>query len=563
MAYDDVLILMGEFGRYQRKTYFILCIPAIFCAIHKMSGVFLETTPNFRCLLPLENSTNAEYQLPDGYIDAFLPKHSATTTKKERPSQCHFYDIPVPPNVTNLEEYYLIAANSTKTWNEKNCETYVFDKMRYSSTVATKWNMVCDSSWWISTGDSIFMVGVMIGSMTFGFLSDKFGRKPIFVICLIIQLISGTIVGLAPNYATFVVFRAILGSTASGVFIVTYVIALEMVGPKKRIYAGVGVNLFFTIGYFTTGIFAYFIRDWRTLQIALVLPSVLFLSYYWFIPESCRWLLTKGRKEEAKALLHKAAKANGVDISDDTMEALLSQKETESKNSEAKSSALDLIRYPNLRRKTLLLCFNWLINSGTYYGLSWGAAKLSDNEFATYFMSAGVEIPAYILLMCTLNRWGRKAILCGSMITSGFFLLLMTVVPKDMGWLAITFYMLSKLAITASYGAIYIFTTEQFPTVVRNIGLGVSSTCAKLGGVCAPQINLLGEIWFPFPHVFYGTLALCAGLITLLLPETLNKRLPDTIEEGENFGRQTKNVSLQSLTPTKKGVDDNLNGKIA
>lgn len=60
-----------------------------------------------------------------------------------------------------------------------------------------------------------------------------------------------------------------------------------------------------------------------------------------------------------------------------------------------------------------------------------------------------------------------------------------------MGWLAITFYMLSKLAITASYGAIYIFTTEQFPTVVRNIGLGVSSTCAKLGGVCAPQINLL------------------------------------------------------------------------
>lgn len=69
--------------------------------------------------------------------------------------------------------------------------------------------------------------------------------------------------------------------------------------------------------------------------------------------------MTKGRKEEAKALLHKAAKVNGVDISDDTMEALLSQKETESKSMEEKSSALDLIRYPNLRRKTLLLCFNW------------------------------------------------------------------------------------------------------------------------------------------------------------------------------------------------------------
>lgn len=71
-----------------------------------------------------------------------------------------------------------------------------------------------------------------------------------------------------------------------------------------------------------------------------------------------------------------------------------------------------------------------LINSGTYYGLSWGAAKLSDNEFATYFISAAVEIPAYIFLMCTLNRWGRKPILCGSMITAGAFLLFMTAVPK-------------------------------------------------------------------------------------------------------------------------------------
>lgn len=83
---------------------------------------------------------------------------------------------------------------------------------------------MCGDSWWISTGDSIFMIGVMMGSMTFGFLSDQFGRKPTFVICLIIQLIAGTIVGLAPNFASFVALRAILGSTTSGVFIVAYVI---------------------------------------------------------------------------------------------------------------------------------------------------------------------------------------------------------------------------------------------------------------------------------------------------------------------------------------------------
>ncbi|XP_051167879.1 organic cation transporter protein-like [Leptopilina boulardi] len=553
MAYDDVIILMGEFGRYQRKIYFLLCIPAIFCAIHKMSGVFLETAPDFRCILPVENFTNATYQLPDGYVDMLFPKHAATNTKKERPSQCRFYYNRNSTNATTLEEYYSIHANSTRKKEERTCENYIYDNSRYTSTVASKWNLVCDSSWWISTGDSAFMIGVMFGSMIFGYLSDKIGRKPTFIICLLIQLVSGVIVGVAPNFPTFVVFRAILGSTTSGVFIVAYVIALEMVGPKKRMFAGVGVNIFFTVGYFTTGLFAYFIRDWRTLQLSLVLPSVLFLAYYWFIPESCRWLLTKDRKEEAKALLQKAAKINGKDISDETMEMLLMQKEADSTANIKTPSVLDLMRYPNLRRKTLLLCCNWLINSGTYYGLSWGAANLSDNEFATYFMSAAVEVPAYIFLMCTLNRWGRKAILCGSMITAGSFLLLMIAVPIDMSWLAITFYMLAKLSITASYGCIYIFTTEQFPTVVRNVGLGVCSTFAKLGGVFAPQINGLGQIWFPFPRVLYGTLALCAGLLSLFLPETLNERLPDSIEDGENFGRKMKNLSLQTLTPTKKG----------
>lgn len=87
-----------------------------------------------------------------------------------------------------------------------------------------QWNLVCDSSWWISTGDSAFMIGVMMGSMIFGYLSDKFGRKPTFIICLLIQLLSGVIVGIAPNFPTFVAFRAILGSTTSGVFIVAYVI---------------------------------------------------------------------------------------------------------------------------------------------------------------------------------------------------------------------------------------------------------------------------------------------------------------------------------------------------
>lgn len=60
-----------------------------------------------------------------------------------------------------------------------------------------------------------------------------------------------------------------------------------------------------------------------------------------------------------------------------------------------------------------------------------------------------------------------------------------------MPWLIVCSAMIGKLAITSSYGAIYVFTAEQFPTVIRNVGLGASSTFARIGGVMAPYVNHL------------------------------------------------------------------------
>lgn len=58
-------------------------------------------------------------------------------------------------------------------------------------------------------------------------------------------------------------------------------------------------------------------------------------------------------------------------------------------------------------------------------------------------------------------------------------------------WLLITLSMIGKLAITSSYATIYVFTSEQFPTVIRNVGLGASSTSARVGGIIVPFINSL------------------------------------------------------------------------
>ena len=79
------------------------------------------------------------------------------------------------------------------------------------------------------------------------------------------------------------------------------------------------------------------------------------------------------------------------------------------------------------------------------------------------------------------------------------------------GWLLVTLSMVGKLAITCSYGIVYIFTAEVFPTEIRSAGMGGASMCARVGGMLCPYLNFVGEVWAPLPHLVYGGLALLAG----------------------------------------------------
>ncbi|KAG7207391.1 hypothetical protein KM043_009046 [Ampulex compressa] len=580
MAYDDVILRMGEFGRYQRRIYLLLCLPAISCAFHKLAGVFLGAKMDSRCLLPHEYAENATFYLPEATMNASYP----WDYEIKGWSQCERRDVVGAINET-MERYFDSLRDRDGSHSQKSllppnggrsrCEEFVYDRSKYKSTTTSEWNLVCDRAWLRATGDSLFMVGVMLGSMIFGGLSDKYGRRPIFFLSLVIHLVGGILVAVSPEFISYVIFRLIVGSTTSGVFLVAYVIALEMVGPKKRLVAGVGCQLFFTTGYILTAGFAYLVTDWRMLQVAITVPSIAFLLYWWFIPESARWLLTKGRTQEAKDLLQRAALENGVDIPRDALDSLLNNNSNDSKPDIKKPSLFDLFRYPNLRRKSILLFFNWLVNSGTYYGLSWHASNLGGNDYVNFVISGLVEVPAYTFLIFTLNRWGRKIILCGCMLLSGIALLATLFVPADMPWLIVCLAMIGKLAITSSYGAIYVFTAEQFPTVIRNVGLGASSTFARIGGVIAPYVNHLSEIWTPLPLVIFGSCALFGGMMSLLLPETLNKKLPESIQDGELFGKKTSKKKkkqqldieqlnevevVKPLKPQENGVHEKQNG---
>lgn len=115
----------------------------------------------------------------------------------------------------------------------------------------------------------------------------------------------------SPNLLTFCVLRFICGMTGVAHFLIIFVWAVESVGRKHRTVVGFLYSIVFSMGSATLGIVAYFVRDWRTLQLAISLPMFLPVLLYWQLPESTRWLVTKRRFAEARVLIEQAAKMNG------------------------------------------------------------------------------------------------------------------------------------------------------------------------------------------------------------------------------------------------------------
>lgn len=529
MKFDDILKALGEFGPYQRRIYFLICLPAIGCALHKLVWVFVGAIPKYRCRLLLDELSNGTlpYSLPYQVLNLTIPWDD----KNNKWDCCHRYKISL--NTTfNLNDWDTFGQDVVTSRESEKCHEWVYDVSQYKTSVVSDFNLVCDNNWLRALVQSLFMLGEFMGSLVWGSISDRYGRKIVFFISLIMQATFGILSGLVADYYIYLLLRGLVGLFTPGVFLVAFVIGMELVGPSKRSITGIGCQFFFAMGYLLTAGVAFFIREWQYLQIAVSVPGLVFVVYWWIIPESIRWLLTKRRFDEAKVLLKEVARVNGTTFPEDFEQFQLEPTVKQETN------PLSLFKYPNLRKKSLILFLGWFVNSGVYYGLALNTSNLGGNDYVNFVIAALTEFPAYTFCILALNKLGRRLPLCGSMLIGGISMLITGLVPADNYIAIVTLAMIGKLGITISYAIIYIFAAEQYPTVVRNVGMGMSSTCARLGGVLAPFIILLADYWRPLPLLIFGAESVIVGLLTLLLPETRGVSLPDTLADGENFGKK-------------------------
>lgn len=189
-----------------------------------------------------------------------------------------------------------------------------------------------------------------------------------------------------------------------------------------------------------------------------------------------------------------------------------------------------------LHRFTLNMC---------YYGISLNVEHLSGNLFLNYTLMSAVEMAAIIIILFFINKFGRKPLYCCSM-WIGALGFLLSALPSYLGSeedkkYAVGLVMVAKFGMSAAFGVMYVYGCELFPTSIRNSAMGFSLVIEFFGGVVSPYIVQLGTSMGgaseqAFPMLVFGTVSFVAALLSLLLPETRNRKLPETLEDAARFG---------------------------
>ncbi|KAJ8245010.1 hypothetical protein COCON_G00236460 [Conger conger] len=265
-------------------------------------------------------------------------------------------------------------------------------------------------------------------------------------------------------------------------------------------------------------LFAYFCRDWRTLLVAMSVPSILYMPLWWLIPESPRWLLSQGRVEEAEAILRGAAKKNRVTVP----EVIFPQTEGEQKQfkKEEFHGFLELLKTSNIRHITLILCLVWFTLNIGYVGLSLNTAKLHGNPYLNCFVSACTEIPAYTATWLSLQYLPRRLCATFSMLLGGIILFFILLVPPGLTPLAISMEMIGKFFMASATSLVYSYTGELYPTGIRNTAVGICSMASRLASSIAPYFIHLGSYDKNLPYIVMGSLTIISGISALFLPES-------------------------------------------
>ncbi|XP_013192615.2 carcinine transporter-like [Amyelois transitella] len=520
--YDVLLSSAGEFGRYQYFLFFASFPFYVFGVFVYLGQIFMtETSPNHWCWIPeLENLTEFERR------SLAIP-----TDDKARfgYSQCSAY-------VANWTEVLITGNKPDHSWPTTQCSHgWEFNKSEIPYvTISSELGWVCERDSYQASAQSIFFVGSIVGGFVFGYVSDKYGRLPAIVCCNMLACLAGIGSAFATSFTIFALCRFLVGMGWDNCMMIMYLLSLEYVAPKYRtLSANLPFAIFFTSTLVTLPWIALACNNWRTFALVTSIPLGLTLLTPLIIPESPRWLLSKGRLDDTVKKVKHIAKVNKEVVPLDMIDQFKTYFNQHPK--EENYTILELIKRPLLRKMFLLLCLEYMCGMVVLDALIRSVGSLQFDFFVSFTLTSLTEFPSILLLALVLDKTGRRLLTIVAFSLCCVFSILIGFVDK--GFVSVIFVIISRLFVNMTTITCAQWAPEMLPTSVRGSGAAFVHICGYVATISSSFIAYLYVVSNVIPPIIIGCVAGLGAFIGFILPETANIDMPQTCEDSENLMR--------------------------
>lgn len=402
-------------------------------------------------------------------------------------------------------------------------------------------------------------VGMAVGAALGGLLADRVGRRQVFALTLLVYGLATGASALAGGVAVLMALRFVVGLGLGAELPVAATLVSELAPARIRGRAVVVLESFWAVGWILAALIGYLVvpsgtDGWRWALALGALPALYSVVVRRGLPESVRFLLTRGRRTEAEVVVAELEASpavghgglTGAQVRDAAAPAAASPPRT-SPSDDAPAPAgppadapvpstpaprLRALWAPALRRRTTALWVVWFAVNFSYYGAFIWLPSLLAADGHTLVRSFGFtlvitlgQLPGYAAAAVLVETWGRRrtlaAFLAGSALAAAAFAAASGDAQIIGAGLLLSFFNLG------AWGALYAVTPELYPTRMRTTGAGwaagVGRTASILAPLAVPALRDVGGT--PLLFTVFAAVFVVAALGALALPDRTGEAL--------------------------------------
>ncbi|HCN38856.1 MFS transporter [Rothia sp. (in: high G+C Gram-positive bacteria)] len=385
--------------------------------------------------------------------------------------------------------------------------------------------------WHISSGQasllaSLGFLGMALGATFGGKLSDKYGRRHIFAITLLVYGVATGLSALALTFTTLLVLRFIVGLGLGAELPVASTYISEFSPRRVRGRMVVILEAFWALGWIAAALIGTFVvgsseNGWRFALAFGCIPAAYAAVVRLGLPESVRYLVSRGRREEAQQVVESFERSRPLRASSETTQAIIEE------SPDLGAQAATSIWSPALKRRTGALWVIWFCVNLAYYGaFIWIPSLLVAagfdlvKSFTFTLIMTLAQLPGYAVSAWLIEAWGRRATLATFLAGSALSAVAYGLATEP--WMIITAGCFLSFFNLGAWGALYAVGPELYPVQLRGAGTGAAAGFGRLASIAAPLIVpvLVGLVGVTGLFAVFAAAFCTAAVTTLFLPET-------------------------------------------